>query len=83
MLWNSVGDTLIKKKRHITLWGLTKFQNDYISTGETFYTKTHIPLVLDETKLVVQLLSDLSFMFYLELRLIWQLNLMLYRHLHA
>lgn len=38
-------------------WGLTKFQNDYILAGEAFDTKTRIPLVLDETKLVMQLLS--------------------------
>lgn len=63
-LWNSAGDTLIKKKNitvHPMKWGLTKFQNDYISAGETFCPKTSVPFEPDETNLAMQLLSDLSF----------------------
>lgn len=75
------------RKRHITFhpmnWGLTKFQNDYILAGETFTPKPNAPLVLHETNLVMQLLGDLSFRAYLELKLIWQLTSILYRHLHA
>lgn len=75
------------RKRHITVhpmnWGLTKFQNDYISAGETFCPKTNILFEPDETNLAMQLLSDLSFRESLELKLIWQLTLILYRQLHA
>lgn len=64
-------------------WGLTKFQNDYISAGETFCPKTNVLFEPDETNLPMQQLSDLSFRDSLELKLIWQLTFILYRHLHA
>lgn len=69
------------RKRHITVhpmkWGLAKFQNDYISAGETFCPKTSVLFEPHETNLVMQLLSDLSFRDSLDLKLIWQLTFIL------
>lgn len=75
------------RKRHITVhpmnWGLTKFQNDYISAGETFCPKTNVLFEPEETNLAVQPLSDLSFRDSLDLELLWERAFIFDGHLHV